>query len=435
MRNKTTISIFLILISAFAIFLSSCKKDEKEENKTSNYNINKFIYQVMKENAWYLWHQRSPEVNPEDFTDPQELLETLIYKDLDRWSFMIDEESYTKLFQQGTYYGFGFLMKYENDTTVRIAFSYKDSPAGRAGISRGHKIISVNNVPMSQIIKENLWENIFGENKAGVSIDFSSIDLNGDTLNTTLVKEEVKKNTVLHHEIIEKEGKKIAYLVFQTFIAPSIDELNNVFSYFKQENVSDLILDLRYNGGGQVQVASHLANLIAGNSANGKIFYKLQYNEMHEDKTEKSIGYFKAESNSLDINKIAFITTNSSASASEMIINGIQPHIKSAIVGKNSHGKPVGMNGFQYQDQLLFPITFKIVNSEGNGDYFNGIPVDKNCEDGLDKPFGDEDETCFKEALHYIVYGNFIAKSASKTEPSSTDPIPMKGFRREIGAF
>lgn len=432
MKLKFYLSLFFLL--CLSLFFFSC---EEEDKKPSDPNVvtNQFIYQVMKGEGWYLWNDKVPEIKPESYTNPNDYLYALMYKDLDKWSFLIDEESYLSLFERGEYFGLGFSYNFHSDGSLRVAYVFDDSPMSRAGVQRGYKILKISGKTVDEIHQNNLWESVFGDNAEGVSVTMELEDLEGTIVNVTVQKETVTQNTVLYREVYEREGVKIGYIVFQSFISPSIDELNKAFGYFKENNVTELIVDLRYNTGGQMNVAEHFGNLIAGNTAAGKLFAQLEFNELHESESEKSDNkyHFEAETNTIDVTKVVFIASKRSASASEALINGTKPFVETVQVGDNTYGKPVGMSGFQYEDQLLFPITFRVINADGEADYFDGLLADAYVEDGLDKPFGDSEEAMFKEAMYYLENGSFSGISKRKTK---TREVPeMTGFRNQIGAY
>jgi hypothetical protein len=138
--------------------------------------------------------------------------------------------------------------------------------------------------------------------------------------------------------------------------------------------------------------------------------------------------------NEVNIDRLVFITTNNTASASEAVINGLKPYMKVVLVGSTTHGKPVGMYTFQHNDYLLVPICFQLTNSLGDGDYFSGIPVDAERIDDLTKDWGNTDESCLKESLFYTENGYFSNQPPVKSKAIQY-PMPLKGIQNEIGAL
>jgi C-terminal processing protease CtpA/Prc len=176
-------------------------------------------------------------------------------------SYIQDEKTFDQFFNEGKFYGYGFGMKLDASQNLRVSFVYKDSPMDRVGVTRGYKITKINGKTVAELIATNSLTSAWGENKAGVERKIEVEGLDGVKREETIVKEEVQINTVVHHEVKSLNGKKVGYLVFNSFVDTSIEELNEAFSHFGNEGISDLVLDLRYNGGGSMKVAERLDTL------------------------------------------------------------------------------------------------------------------------------------------------------------------------------
>jgi len=215
--------------------------------------------------------------------------------------------------------------------------------------------------------------------------------------------------------------------------------------------VSEVVLDLRYNGGGSLDVAQHLAGLIAPGKA-GQKFVELTYNA--NLKIINKPFTIAAQAQAINLNRLFVITTRNTASASEAIVNGLKPYMPVVTIGSASHGKPVGMNTLpidlegnlldwdditdQTKGYAFLPIMFKVANASGQAEYFNGIPVDGAAVDDLTAPFGDASEDSFGQALYYIQNGSFSAPlvTAGRRATDANAPVlPLEGFRAEVGAF
>jgi C-terminal processing protease CtpA/Prc len=262
-------------------------------------------------------------------------------------------------------------------------------------------------------------------------------DLSGKIREFTLSKVAVQMNTVLHRDVREVKGRKVGYLVFNSFIEKSKEELNEAFSYFQAQGVSELILDLRYNGGGSLDIANHLAGQIASSRAAGKNFVTLTYNTGKQSQNKQ----YPLQSIAVNIalERLFVITTPSSASASEAIINGLKPHMPVITIGGRTHGKPVGMNIWRVNGYAIVPVTFKVANTLGEAEYFQGIPVDAAVKDDLEVTFGDPQEDCLSQALYYIEHSTFSAPLLANGRLDATSEyqtVPeLTGFRAEIGAY
>ncbi len=159
---------------------------------------------------------------------------------------------------------------------------------------------------------------------------------------------------------------------------------------FQAANVKELILDLRYNGGGDAAATQLLSNYIAPASANGKIVARRKHNDKLSayDSDVNTMTVVQRVSNSLDLNRLIILTSGGTASASEIIVNGFKPLMNVLQVGRTTYGKPNGMyvwfypeNEELYPDYVFLPIAFYSVNSLGEGDYENGIVPDQQRPD------------------------------------------------------
>lgn len=258
----------------------------------------------------------------------------------------------------------------------------------------------------------------------------SGFSLNGK--NIDLIKEDnFQTNPIQVNKVIKMGGKKIAYLMYTQFSQGFDKELNSVFSEFKSEGVDELILDLRYNRGGLTKTALYLSGMITGQFT-GQIFSQKIWNkkvtDYYEsiDSTDWMKDLFVSEMddktviNSLNLNRVYIITSSNSASASEMLINGLSPFINVIQLGEATYGKNVGGLAVVYDyidntnrtinpdhSYAISPITFRVANSEGFSDYANGLkPSDgfELTEDGLNMGvLGDSNEPLLALALNDII--------------------------------
>lgn len=385
----------LFFIAGIILAVISCKKEESDLLYT-----NKEIYALMQE--YYLWYEQMPEVNPGSYTSPYDLLNDLVYEPIDRWSFLMPTEEFDRYFTSGEFVGHGFSSKMDAQDNLRVAFIYTDSDLYPQGVRRGWIIKEVNG---TVVTPSNYTEPLFGASEAGVTNTIIFEDTEGNEVELTSTKKTVNINTVLYSGIYETGSKKVGYCVYESFIEPSIEELDTVFAGFLNAGVTDLILDLRYNGGGSTAVTLYLASLIAGNKADDKVLVSYLFNgkNSYKNKNEKMV----KKQNSVNIMNLVVIATKGTASASEVIINGLEPYLNVIQVGSDSHGKPVGMIKYNLDrmDYVLVPITFKLANATGYGDYYDGLPADIYADDDLSHDFGDTTETCLAASLAYIETG------------------------------
>lgn len=411
----------LLLTFLSVILLGSCSKEENEP-------VNVAIYNAMKE--WYLWYDQIPSVDPQQYQTPAQLLEALKYKKLDRWSFIITTNEYQQYFVEGKYFGHGFGYGFDANANVRITYIFKNSDLYPAGVRRGWTIKKINN---TEVTPQNI-SNLLGENKAGITNVFTFGRPEGADTVISSEKKEVSMDMVLLDTIYtSSSGKKIGYLVLYSFIADAASEIDRVFGKFATNGVTELILDLRYNTGGFTNIGLLLSSYIAGQNHSGAIWCSFLHNNKKTD-LDTSLR-LESKNNSLNINRLFVITTRSTASTSEMIINGLRPFMDVYTIGEKTHGKPVGMEilTWKQHDYVLFPITFRIVNQNGEGEYYDGLPVNAEVNDDIAHNFGDTQEDCLQATLNFIEQGTFryILRTGQRTER----PEPRTWWDREFGAY
>lgn len=381
---------------------------------------------------WYLWNDKLPDISPDNYSSAQKYFDALLYSQ-DRWSFIDNRDELLDYLQNGTYTGYGFSLKFDPDNNLRISQVYEPSPLQEEGITRGWKLTEINNKAVKSYSDNQLLQELDRPNNTFV---FQYGTDNSTKLN--LNKQTMSLNTVIYKNVFDLGDKKVAYLVFDSFLGVSKDELNEAFTDFQSLGANELILDMRYNGGGSTDVSNQLAAIITNNLYKDQIYSKITHNE---DKTgENYTDPFKEQSIGLDLNRILIITTSATASASEMVINGLKPYMGDGnviLIGSKTHGKPVGMYVFEDEELNLaiVPISFSITNASDQGNYFGGIPVDYIITDDLTHDFGDPAEANLRVALDYIINDGFDPAIALKAGTAKGRELPLRGFKLLVGAF
>lgn len=406
--------LFLILI--FSALFFACENQTRQSCDQAS--VNRRAYFFMKD--WYLWYKTLPNINPADYETLSEMLSELKYREgdkiIDRFSYAIKKTEHDDYYA-GKRYGMGTSWKRDEDGRLFVFLVYPDSPAGDAGLKRGHQILAINDVSIEELdensrynlehandknfVEKTDWNNVYNAENQGEAVKIKVLEDGQKEIETTLYLDDYTMKSVLTAKVLENDGKKIGYLNFKAFISPSEDELNEAFAMFKSEKIEKLVLDLRYNGGGLVRIAEQLINLIGGKKTDGEKIIKIIFNDKHSDQNSDYIG--KNLDNSLDsIDELAVIATRGTASASEMVINSLAPYLNVYVIGTTTYGKPVGMNSKDICDQTIIPITFKYANSEDYGDFYLGIEADCAAEDDCAHDFGDDNEDSLKEALYML---------------------------------
>jgi carboxyl-terminal processing protease len=364
---------------------------------------NGYVLEVMQRS--YLWNTEVPAVDPAAYESPAALLADVRFREVDRWSRVADKVQSDALFEEGKFIGFGFSHRRDQDGRVRVSFVDGDSPASRAGLRRGDELVLINQRSIAEIDAGQLWGEMFGPTELGISLDLQVVGVTGELQDLALTKDWVSIVSVPVAEVVELDGRKIGYLVFSSFVEPGIDELDGAFKKLKAAGISELVIDMRYNGGGRLSVARHLASLIAGDAGKRReIVYRVVHNEDLSDANES----YKLSrlDDAVNLSRVYFLTTGRTLSASELVINAVRPYVDTYVVGGATGGKPVGMRSFEFCDKILFPITFRLVNAAGETDYFDGLAPDCAAIDDLSHELGDPKEASLAAALTLIRDGS-----------------------------
>jgi len=448
MKTKTNVLLQTLTLLIIIVLLSNCKKDNQPDPivvKEAT-EVNKFIYNGLKD--YYLWNAQVPELSDakyndkstlnkflNTYTDPNALFTHLLYqyKVIDKWSFIVDDSKIIDDWIQGISetMGFDFMLVRigtSDDVFGFVRYVYKGSPAEKAGIKRGNLFMKVDD---QQLTIANYQKLLFTKTTYSLSmatIIGNSVSLNGNTVTMTAIK--MQENPIQLDTVLNVNGQKVGYLVYNAFNAEFDLKLNDVFKKFKDAGISKLILDLRYNGGGSVQTAKYLASMIYG-TATSKVFLKNVYNvglqdyftrtngaaslnEYFPDKIEKTATTPVTPINTLNLSSLYVITSSNSASASELLINGLKPYLKITNVGFNTAGKYVASVTIKDWDDkgvvnpnhkwAMQPIIVKIANSEGISDFVSGLVPDFEAREDIANllPFGDQNETLLKAVLNNI---------------------------------
>jgi len=400
-----------LLTAVLLILFSACEKKEDPvpEPPTNDELARDELYSIMK--SYYLWYKLMPSVNKESYSDPYELLEGMRYDELDRWSYVQEYEDYLAQ-SQAIFVGHGIRIGLDHNNKTRIAQIYNNSPMYSLGVRRGWIIKKLNGTDLAPIFLSGdgaAYSALIGKSEAGITNTFLFETPEGKDSTVTTTKTTFTLNTVLHYDTIILKSGVTGHLVFEQFIQPSNTELEEAFAFFQSNNVKDIIIDLRYNGGGDLTVLQNLAAHIAGPSLFGKPFLTLTHNDLQSARNKTY--NFGTVSSSIEAGKMVAITTWSTGSASEDLINGLKPFTEITTIGDTTNGKPVGMYGFKHKELYMFwPISFELLNTLGDGDFYNGFAPAKYVIDDITHDWGDRNEYCLKEAIYYLENGNVSSK-------------------------
>jgi hypothetical protein len=248
-----------------------------------------------------------------------------------------------------------------------------------------------------------IWSEFWSDIDTTKEVIFKWRRLDGTIITQPILQSRVSTNTVFATKIIESAVGRIGYLVYNSFIDPSSADLNQAFAYFNDKQVDELIIDLRYNHGGTSRMSNQLASQIGGDFVAGNIYNKPTNNKNHQSDIE--MFNLNGAEHYLSMSQVVFITTEESASGSEVLINSLKPFIDVKLVGQKTYGKPVGMRVSQLCDQIVLAITHHNFNADGFGDFFDGIPVDCPAIDTVTSDWGDLKDPMLSEAVYLLDNG------------------------------
>jgi carboxyl-terminal processing protease len=431
-----------ILLAAFLFVVTACDKKDPEPSN-NNDHVNSWIYENMK--YWYYWTSGLP-TDPDKSLKPDAFFESLLNSQ-DRFSWI--EEDFTELInslrgvskEDGFEFALFRVSPDNNDVIAQIVYVKPNSPASSAGLKRGDTFTQINS---TQITVQN-YQELLAKLSENHTLTYRSLDIDamthGSPQTISLVPVEYAENPNYLNTVFTYGDRKIGYYVYNLFShGPTSDskaytqEMDNVFASFKNQNITDLIVDLRFNSGGAETAAQNLASLISNNLGSSTLFVKHEYNDAVETeiKADPTLGEgvlnvpFISKSQSvggqLSQNRVYILTSTRTASASELIINSLKPFMDVYLVGNTTVGKNVGSISLYDEDDPdnkwgIQPIVVKLFNSQNQSDYTNGfVPQTVNPDNSLlIYPLGDPRESMLRNALFQITgLGTFAREAATE---------------------
>ena len=396
---------------------------------------------------WYYWYDELAAVDADAYSSAQAYLDAIVEPITSDnsgrdpgFSYLTTVSEDEARFTSGAYYGFGFRYALlNNDQEFYFSDTFEGGPAHEAGLRRSQRLLGID---MGDGFES--WESIvargapssevFGPSDSPVSRIFR-VDDNGVESDIEVTKAELTTPPLAGEPLlIPREGlPPVGYIHFRTFIDAADGPLRDAASQFASAGVTDVVVDLRYNGGGLVRVAQTFLNLLGGDIADGELSYIINFNDKRQSNNDTA--NFSVEPETFTPLRIAFITRTGTASASEMVINGLAPHIEMAMVGTDTYGKAVGQSAFDLGgdcDTRLRLISFEIQNGEGQGGYYTGLASTGRftlyeAEDDVKRPFGDLNEDSLQTALAWLD-GTLEKASATSTYKRPPRPLSLAPF-------
>jgi carboxyl-terminal processing protease len=416
---KNTFKIIFLFLSTLFVLESCQDNNDVVQAPPADIAVQDFVLRGL--NQYYLWQTDVPNLADNrfgsqnernvflfGFAKPESLFQDLLYKPkskfpntgeaVDRFSLIVSD--YVQLEQRlngiekssGIDFRLNLIAEGSNDVLGYVRYIVPNSDAATKDIKRGDVFTKVNG---TQLTVSNYEALLFGTDSFTLNkLDFDGTNFVDNGKTVTLNKTVLEENPILINKTIDSGTHKIGYLMYNGFYPASDLNLNSAFGKLKSDGVTELVLDLRYNLGGSVQSAIQLASMITG-KFNGKLFLKEQWNPKISSYYESNFPDKLIENfvdkigsipiNSLNLSKIYILTSKGTASASELIINGLKPYITVIQIGDITVGKNVASitlydstnfkkeNSNPNHKYAMQPIVLKTVNAAGFGDYANGL--------------------------------------------------------------
>lgn len=415
----------------------------------------------------YLWYKELPDIDPGISNTPQVYFEKLKTNQLtssgrpkDNFHFYEPTED-SEAWEAGISYGYGLNLKQVSPRLFVVAYVIPGSPAANAGVKRGDKIIELDNYVVAT---ENSEAGLNAMNDAlapdsineAHKFEFMPADSNS-TYEVTLISAEVDVKAVTVAKIIEQNESQVGYIQFNTFIENAQDEWVEAVQDLQKAGADDLILDLRYNGGGLISIASMVSSMIGGTNVAGKTFIQYVANDQYAADTPykfTTTGMYGVYKNtalpSLNFNRVYVLATHDTCSASELVVNSLRgAGVKVYLVGDSTCGKPYGFTPEDNCGTTYYTIQFKGINAKGYGEYSdgfvpaatdNGLDFVKGCEatDNLNYQLGDLAEPLLAKALTLRQTDgcdNFVSGRLQKSQAPFIEGHLMRSPRDEIAIF
>ena len=421
------------VIAAFLLLgLVACSIDESNDappqTGTSACSIDaqkQFVLDKMRD--VYFWNDDLPvAVDLATFATPEAVLEHLIsFQPLDHFSYIDLAAADAQFFGAGQYEGYGFSSRFEAADDLRFIRVFSSSPAGTAGFARGQRIMMLNGRTIADIEANEGTGSLF----TLPTLEFTIRRPDNTEFTSTVNAGIVTIDPLPQHRVIDRpDGTSVGYMELVTFISTADDALSGVFETFRQAGVTDVILDLRYNGGGLVSTTELLGDFLGGGVPGNTVFSRTLFNDNNSAANRTAL--FARLAESLSLSRLVVIATERTASASELITNSMKPHVEVTIVGSTTLGKPVGQLGIEFCEKILRPTAFETVNSNEEGRYFDGLAADCPAIDDLLIPVGDNTDQNLTTALTFLETGACPAQMIGPTtlqKPRKTGDLRNSG--------
>jgi len=391
---------------------------------------------------WYFWYAISPKPVPGAYATVDSFFTASLYTgtDLnfpaDRWSYRSDTSDYQRRFLDGQTLSFGVMVAAlevtgRPDLPLYVRYVEPGSPAASAGLARGDQLLSINGRSVVDLISANDFSAL-SASSAGQSLQLSVRNAAGDrqlSLSAAVYNLVPVANTSI---VRSPNGRAVGYLMVKDMIDQALSPMDAAFAQFKAAGVQDVVIDLRYNGGGLVSTAAALASFPAGSTTGGRVYASLLYNDKHSNSNQDFL--FQRYANATGLSRVYVLTGQRTCSASEQLINGLRPFVSVVTIGDTTCGKPVG---FLPQDDgcgsTWSVVNFESVNASNQGRYFDGFDATCPVAEDWSLPLGSTSEPLLAAALGHADTGACPAQAQTRQGLLGWKPAAQRPHFTEPG--
>ena len=394
---------------------------------------------------WYFWYRLAPRPAPEPYADVQSYFDALLYTGsdpafpADRWSRNESTESFNRFYGEGSTLGYGVSvagLEIAGDPTQPLVVRHVEprSPAAALGVQRGDQVLTVNGRSAAELVAAN----DFAALTAAATGERLTLELRrGGVASTVTITAAVFALTPVSGTAVldAGPGRRIGYVVVKDMIEQALAPLETSFSRLRAEGVNDVVLDLRYNGGGLVSTGATLASYIAGTRGDGRNYTKLLYNDKRADSNQ---GYgFTPLASALTLPRVFVLMGRRTCSASEQVINGLRGvGVEVVAIGEASCGKPVGSLPTSACGRTYSVINFEAVNDRNEGRYFDGFDATCPVREDFTVAQGGDSDPLLAAARQYAQTGQCPPAAAVRLQSLQRQPArqlrPPSDEREEL---
>ena len=378
---------------------------------------------------WYFWSGSSPNPAPAGYATLADYFEALKYanypgRGIEPWSNYQDSVSYNRFFAEGRTLGYGlFVNGNERQLPLRVRMVEPLSPAGIAGLQRGDTILAIDGVASDVLITGDFA--VLNPAQAGAQISVD-IERAGVPQRVVLSAAEFALTPVPVSQVLTLPGGgKAGYVMLKDFITQAETPLVNALAAMRSAGATELIVDLRYNGGGRISTANQFASQIVGAAHAGGTFATLNYNAARQS---SNTSFVLATGPGAAFSRVVVLTGPRTCSASELLANGLAPFAQVVTIGGTSCGKPYGFNPVASCSNTFSVVNFRALNARGEADYDSGLAPTCPVSEDFSGALGDPAEKLTAAALSYLQTGNCPAAAAASERAAPLGLRPRRDF-------